>query len=66
MNEIGQKIKEIMEEEGIRASNIAKGTGILKNNLCVILGPNGNPQWATVKRILDALGYQVNLRKKSC
>ena len=64
MNEIGLKIKEIMEKEDIWNFQIARTTGILKNNICVILGPKGNPKWSTVKRILDAIGYEVVLRKR--
>ena len=64
MNEIGEKIKAVMEKEDIWGYQVAQATGILKNNICVILGPKGNPKWSTVKRILDAIGYKVVLRKK--
>jgi len=64
MNEIGQKIKEIMEREDIWNFEVARATGILRNNICVILGEKGNPKWSTIKRILDALGLKVVLRKK--
>ena len=65
MNEIGEVIKKAMEENECRNTQIVKGTGILKNNLSVILGPKGNPTWRTIKKILDAIGHEVNLRKKS-
>lgn len=64
MNEIGQKIKEIMEREDIWNFEIAEATGILRNNICVILSPKGNPTWGTVKRILDSMGYEIILKKK--
>ena len=65
MNEIGEVIKKAIEENECRNTQIVKGTGILKNNLSVILGPKGNPTWRTIKKILDGIGYEVNLRKKS-
>jgi len=64
MNEIGEKIKEVMVKEDLWNFQLAEATGILKNNICVILGPKGNPQWSTVKRILDSMGYEVILKKK--
>ena len=42
MNEIGEKIKAVMEKEDIWGYQVAQATGILKNNICVILGPKGN------------------------
>jgi len=64
VNEIGRKIKEIMEREDIWISEVARATGILRNNICVILSEKGNPQFATVQRILQAIGYEVILKKK--
>ena len=64
MNKIGEKIREAMDKEGLWNSDVAKRTSILKNNLWVILGAKGNPKWSTVKRILDAIGYEIILRKK--
>ena len=65
MNEIGEIIKKVMEENECLNIQITRGTGILKNNLSVILGPKGNPTWRTIKKILDMIGYEINLRKKS-
>ncbi len=64
MNEIKRKIKGVMEEEDIRNLGVAKATGILKNNISIILSEKGNPRWATVHRILQAIGYEVILKKK--
>lgn len=63
-NEIGEKIKKIMKEFDIWDFEVANGTGLLRNNVSVILGPRGNPTWRTVKRILDFLGYAVVLKKR--
>jgi len=63
-NEIGEIIKKIMKESDIWDFEVAKGTGLLRNNVSVILGPRGNPTWRTVKRILDFLGYEVFLKKR--
>ena len=53
-----------MEREDIWISEVARATGILRNNICVILSEKGNPQFATVQRILQAIGYEVILKKK--
>jgi DNA-binding phage protein len=64
MNWIGKLIKDAMKKEGRSNYRLSKITGILKNNLTIILGKRGNPRWSTVQRILDAIGYEVILRKK--
>ncbi len=66
MNEIGEKIKAVMEKEDIWNFMIAERTGLLGNNVAAILGPRGNPKWSTVKKILDAIGFEVVLKKKDC
>lgn len=64
-NEIGEMIKAVMQKEDFWNFQIASATGILKNNICAILGPKGNPTWSTVSRILKAIGYELVLRKKN-
>ncbi len=64
MNQIGHLIKQAMAENGWTNYRLAKETGLLENNISHILGPKGNPQWATVHRILQAIGYEVILKRK--
>jgi DNA-binding phage protein len=64
MNRIGILIKEAMEKTGWSNYRLSKVTGILKNNLTIILGEKGNPEWTTVQKILDAIGYEAVLKEK--
>jgi DNA-binding phage protein len=64
MNQIGKLVKEAMTRAGWSNYRLSKATGILKNNLTIVLGEKGNPEWGTVQKILDAIGYEVVLRKK--
>lgn len=53
-----------MDKEGWSNYRLSKVTGIFKNALTIILGVKGNPQWSTVERILNTIGYEVILKKK--
>ena len=64
MNQIGHLIKEALKEIEWSNYRLSKVTGIFKNNLTIILGEKGNPEWSTVQKILDAIGYEVVLIKK--
>lgn len=44
--------------------NLAKKTGLSRENLYRALSPNGNPRFHTVNLILDALGYKLMLQNQ--
>ena len=64
MNQIGKLLKETMRESGWSNYRLAKKTGLLENNISHVLGVKGNPQWMTVQKILNAIEYEVILKKK--
>jgi transcriptional regulator with XRE-family HTH domain len=61
---IGNLIKQAMDKDGWTIYRLSKATSFLRNNLSVILGKRGNPEWSTIQRILDTIGYEVILKKK--
>jgi len=65
MHKIGKIIKDAMTKMGWSNYRLSKVTGILENNLTIILGEKGNPQWSTIQKILDAIDCEVVIKKKS-
>ena len=44
---------------------LAKGTGITREGLYKALGEQGNPSFATVVKVMHALGLQFNVAARS-
>ena len=42
-------------------TDIAKATGLGRTNLYKALSPSGNPEFATVARVLKALGLRLTV-----
>jgi len=40
-------------------AQLAKDAGVGRESLYKALSPSGNPEWATVLRVLDALGFKL-------
>ena len=62
---IGTELKAIMEKEGITGYRIFKETGIGQSYISKILHNKANPNYLTLKRILDVMGYRVCFEKIS-
>jgi transcriptional regulator with XRE-family HTH domain len=62
---IGTELKAIMEKEGVSGYRIFKETNIEQSYISKLLHNKINPNYLTVKRILDVLGYEICFRKKS-
>jgi len=61
---IGKLIKDAVRKEGWTIYRLAQKMGMSRNNLYVMLGKRGNPEWATIQKLLDKIGYEIVLRKK--
>jgi len=62
---IGTELKAIMEKEGITGYRIFKETNIEQSYISKLLHNKINPNYLTLKRILDVLGYRVCFEKIS-
>jgi len=51
-------------QANIGFKNLAKKTGLSRENLYRALSPNGNPRFHTVSLILGALGYELKLQNQ--
>jgi len=60
---IGTELRAIMEKEGITGYRIFKRTGIGQSYISKIIHNKANPNYLTLKRILDVLGYRICFEK---
>ena len=65
MKAIGQQIKHALRKNKVSLYRVAKDLGIAKESLYRSLTNGGNPEWNTIKRIVDYLNYEVKLVKKT-
>jgi probable addiction module antidote protein len=56
-------IGDIARSKGM--SMIAKELNLNRENLYRSLSPEGNPSFATVMKVLETLGYQLQLKQKT-
>ena len=61
MKHIGKSIKEVIEKKRITRYRIAKDLGIDEASLHRSLMDGANPEWETIKKLLDYLGYDFKL-----
>ena len=64
MKNIGKEIKELMRKQGISGYKVAEALGILPESLYRSLADGANPEWKTIRAILDHLGYDVKFIKR--
>jgi transcriptional regulator with XRE-family HTH domain len=60
---IGVQLKTIMEKEKISGYRISKETGIQPSYIGRLLRDKTTPNYSTLKRVLDVLGYEVRFVK---
>ncbi len=63
MKNIGKEIKKLMKKRGVSGYKIAGALGILPESLYRSLSDGGNPEWKTIRAILDYLRYDVKFVK---
>jgi probable addiction module antidote protein len=60
---IAQAIGTVARARGM--SGVARDAGVSRENLYRALGANGKPEFATVMKVLDALGVQLVAKPKA-
>jgi len=64
MESIGKEIRDILRKKKISLYRIAKDLGIAKESLHRSLMHSANPEWRTIQKVINYLGYEVKLVKK--
>ena len=64
ISSIGKAIREIAGKKRITLYRISKDLGIPNESLLRSLKDDANPEWKTIKKLLDYLGYEIRLVKK--
>jgi len=60
---IQEILKKIIEREGTNPNAVAKAIGVDHASLYRSLRNEGNPEWKTIKKVLDHLGYEITIIK---
>ncbi len=60
---IAQALGTVARARGM--SKVAKDSGLSRESLYKALGPNGNPEFATVMRVIDSLGLQLTISTRN-
>ena len=61
---IGNRLRELMTKEGRSVRKTSIDLGIDRSSLTRILGESANPEWNTIKRIMDYLGYEITFTRR--
>ncbi len=64
MKNIGKELKELMRKRGVSGYEIARALGIAPESFYRSTGDRANPEWKTIRGILDYLGYDVKFVRK--
>ena len=63
MENIGQKLKELMKKEKVSLYRVAEDLGIADESLYRSLADGADPRWKTINKVLDRLGYEIRFFK---
>ena len=63
-NMIGKIIRELIKKHGVTYRKLAQDLGVDHGNLYRSLMDNANPEWNTIKKVLDYLGYDFKIIKR--
>lgn len=61
--EVIEYIKQTMKEEGVTQMELGRRTGLTRQSVFDVLS-RANPNFNTVRRIFNALGRDIDIRKK--
>ncbi len=61
---IQKALRELIKEQGLTPYAVAKALGIDHASLYKSLEDTANPEWNTIKKVLDHLGYEFKLTKR--
>jgi transcriptional regulator with XRE-family HTH domain len=60
---IGKELKEILDRKGMTSYRLAKDLGIGQSYFSRLFKDRFNPSYALVKKITEALGYEIRFVK---
>ena len=63
MENIGREIKRLIKKERASIYKMAEVLGLANESLYRSLKNGSNPEWKTLKQILDYLGYEIRFIK---
>jgi DNA-binding phage protein len=61
---IGEILKNIIKKEKLTYRKVAKDLGIDHASLYRSLMNGANPEWKTIEKVLNYLGYEIRIVKK--
>ncbi|MBK8190740.1 MAG: helix-turn-helix domain-containing protein [Vampirovibrionales bacterium] len=54
-------LRRILDAQNLSKSALAKEAGVSREKLYTMLSAKGNPEWHSLKAILDSLGYKLTI-----
>jgi len=54
-------LRQVIEAQGISMTKLSKNAGLNRENLYKMLSEKGNPEWRSIKALLDTLGYKITI-----
>ena len=54
-------LRDVISASGVTMTELAKKTGISRENLYKVVSLNGNPNWRNIHKILSALGFRFDI-----
>ena len=54
-------LRRVVDAQGVRMTELSKRSGITRESLYKMLSDKGNPELASIKSVLDALGYRLSI-----
>jgi len=61
---LGKILRDLIQKHNVTYRKIAQGLGVDHGNLYRSLMDDSNPEWNTVKKVLDYLGYDFKIIKR--
>ncbi|MBF0170242.1 MAG: putative addiction module antidote protein [Nitrospinae bacterium] len=58
-------LKDVVTARGLTMADMARRTGLNRENLYRVFSSKGNPNWKTITAILDVLGFSFSIDAKA-
>jgi len=59
-------IKYIIDAQGKNISQLSRNANLNREHLYKIFSYKGNPTWKTINAILNQIGFELTVQRKSC
>lgn len=64
MENIGKEIRDLIAKWGVSVRRVALDLGVAPESLYRSLADGANPEWKTIRALLDYLGYDLKMIKR--